>query len=90
MFNRRTAPASLRRFRAAAAIQGLTVAQLAERCGVSDSHLRAIALGERSPSERVVIALKRELGQEGWAFGRGQRDCLPMPGSADHHSSTGV
>jgi len=82
MSHRTLEPAGLRRFRAAAIVRGLTVADVAHRCAVSDSHLRAVALGERKPSGRLVDAIKRELGGAGWAFWRGQRDTLPMPGTA--------
>jgi transcriptional regulator with XRE-family HTH domain len=75
-------PAALRRLTAAAALTGLTITKLAERCRVTDVHLRAVVLGERMPSARLLDAIRRELGMEGWAFVRGLTDTLVMPGTA--------
>lgn len=72
----------VRRMRAACAILGLTLDELARRCGVSGPHLRFVALGERKPSARLVDALKRELGDDGWAFARHQTDTLRVPNAS--------
>jgi len=74
-------PVALRRFYSVLALRGLSLRELSGRCGVSDIHLRSCALGERRPSGRLVEALKRELGKDGWAFARGQTDVLRMPGT---------
>lgn len=69
----------LRRFRAAAALRGMTLAQVATHCAVSDSHLRNVALGLRTPSARLVAAIEQELGRDGWAFSRGLQHTLQEP-----------
>ena len=53
---------------------------MARRCLVSDPHLRAVILGDRRPSQRLVAAIQAELGEAAWAFVTGQVDVLAMPG----------
>lgn len=87
MLPRSKIPGSIRRLRAASALRGLTLSELASRCQVCDSHLRGVITGERRPSERLVEALKEQLGDAGWAFVRGQTDELRMPDSVGPEGS---
>lgn len=71
-------PSSLLRLRAACALLGIAVDELARRCGVSAPHIRYVVAGERKPSARLVEALQRELGSS-WPFVCGETDTLAAP-----------
>jgi transcriptional regulator with XRE-family HTH domain len=81
MTNRRPSPATLRRLSAVLALRGTTVSQLATKLGISDSHLRAVVIGERRGSERLLTALQDDLGSADWQFVRGLVDVVSMSGA---------
>jgi transcriptional regulator with XRE-family HTH domain len=79
MTNRQPSPATLRRLSAVLALRGITVSKFAGALGVSDSHLRAVVIGERHGSERLLCALQDALGARDWQFVRGAIDSLSVP-----------
>lgn len=72
-----------RRVNALIALRGATPSQLCARLGISYRHLYGVLIGERLPSESLLAAIQRELGEAGWYFVTGQSDILNDEGRQD-------
>lgn len=72
-----------RRLRAALTLHGLTLERLAQRCGVTCSHLGRVVIGERIPSAELLAKVRAEVGEPGWLFATGQADTLRDEGADD-------
>lgn len=71
------------RLRAVLALHGLTLERLAQRCGVTCSHLGRVVIGERIPSAELLAKVRAEVGEPGWLFATGQADTLRDEGADD-------
>ena len=65
-----------RRVRATLNLRGLTVERLARSAKVSTRHLWFVVTNERPGGAELLAAIRRELGEEGWAFATGATDIL--------------
>ena len=76
-------PLTHRRVNALIALRGATPSQLCARLGVSYRHLYGVLVGERLPSDSLLAAIQRELGEAGWHFVTGHSDTLNDKGLED-------
>lgn len=68
-----------RRYSAALAVTGTTIADVAQRAGISRHFLYDVLAGKRSLSERARTALTAAVGPAGWRYAIGETDELPPP-----------
>ena len=65
-----------RRFRAALDLRGGSVEGVARQASVSSRHVWHVLTGRRRGSSALLDAIRRVLGDLGWAFATGQTDTL--------------
>ena len=70
---------NIARLRAVLALRGLTMRKLASVAGVHYLHLYRGLTGERALSQGVLDSVRASIGDDGWAFARGDSYVLVAP-----------
>ena len=71
------------RLRAALALRASSIEAIARTANVTSRHIWFVVARQRRPSARLLDAMRREVGEAGWAFATGQTDILRDEGG-DH------